>query len=127
MKNLKIISIISFLLIGGVHEKAVINLLVFPYSFVDFFGCIFNNNLKTNTILGFIMSLALLGTLIIFYKSQDKKLLILCFIALTAFSIYLSGILDHKPTIYFVVTSAIFIVSSIMLIIRSPQPLEKEI
>lgn len=119
MKNLKIISIISFLLIGGVHEKAVINLLVFPYSLVDFFGCIFNNNLNINTILGFIMALALLGTLIIFYKSQDRNLLILCFIALTAFSIYLSGILDHKPTIYFVVTFAVFIISSLILIVRN--------
>ncbi|MEW7399058.1 hypothetical protein AB2S31_02340 [Elizabethkingia anophelis] len=127
MKNLKIISIISFLLIGGVHEKAVINILAFPYMLVEFFGELFDGRLGLDMLSALLIVITLAGTLIVFYKSQNKSLLTLCFITLTLFSIYFSGILDHKPTIYFVVTFAIFIISSVMLIIRSPQQLKKEI
>ncbi|HCZ8396916.1 MULTISPECIES: hypothetical protein [Elizabethkingia] len=127
MKNLKIISIISFLLIGGVHEKAVINILAFPYMLFEFFGELFDGRLGIDMLLALLIVIMLAGTLVVFYKSQDKNLSILCTIALTAFSIYFSGILDHKPTIYFVITFAIFIISSVMLIIRSPQQLKKEI
>ncbi|CDN73620.1 hypothetical protein ACH34E_11550 [Elizabethkingia anophelis] len=125
MKNLKIISIISFLLIGGVHEKAVINILAFPYMLVEFFGELFDGRLGVDMLSALLIVITLAGTLIVFYKSQNKSLLTLCFITLMLFSIYFSGILDHKPTIYFVVTFAIFIISSVMLIIRSPQQLEK--
>ncbi|MCT4287334.1 hypothetical protein [Elizabethkingia anophelis] len=127
MKNLKIISIISFLLIGGVHEKAVINVLAFPYMLFEFFGELFDGRLGVDMLSALLIVITLAGTLIVFYKSQNKNLLTLCFITLTLFSIYFSGILDHKPTIYFVVTFAIFIISSVMLIIRSPQQLKKEI
>ncbi|EPL7679750.1 hypothetical protein [Elizabethkingia anophelis] len=127
MKNLKIISIISFLLIGGVHEKAVINILAFPYMLVEFFGELFDGRLGVDMLSALLIVITLAGTLIVFYKSQNKSLLTLCFITLMLFSIYFSGILDHKPTIYFVVTFAIFIISSVMLIIRSPQQLKKEI
>ncbi|MCT3817749.1 hypothetical protein HZQ56_17560 [Elizabethkingia anophelis] len=127
MKNLKIISIISFLLIGGVHEKAVINVLAFPYMLFEFFGELFDGRLGVDMLSALLIVITLAGTLIVFYKSQNKSLLTLCFITLMLFSIYFSGILDHKPTIYFVVTFAIFIISSVMLIIRSPQQLKKEI
>ncbi|WP_454059356.1 hypothetical protein [Elizabethkingia ursingii] len=119
MKNLKIISIISFLLIGGVHEKAVINILAFPYLLFEFFGELFGGRLGIDMLSALLIVITLAGTLIIFYKSQNKSLLTLCFITLTLFSIYFSGILDHKPTIYFVVTFAIFIISSLILLVRN--------
>ncbi|OPC66413.1 hypothetical protein DSC47_09830 [Elizabethkingia miricola] len=129
MKILKIISIISFLLIGGVNEKSTMNFLAFPYIIFSFFSDLFNGNLEVNIVLGFLMILALIGTLIIFYRSINQKILILCFIAMSLFSIYISGILDSKPNIWFVVTSAIFIISSLMIIIKSPTPqqLKKQI
>lgn len=129
MKNLKIISIISFLLIGGVHEKAVINVLAFPYMLFEFFSELFDGKLGIDMLLALLIVITLAGTLVVFYQSQNKSLLTLCFITLTLFSVYFSGILDHKLTIYFVVTSAIFIISSLMIIIKNPTPqqLKKEI
>ena len=72
------------------HEKAVINILAFPYMLFEFFGELFDGRLGIDMLLALLIVIMLAGTLVVFYKSQDKNLLILCTIALTAFSIYFS-------------------------------------
>ncbi|MDV3566616.1 hypothetical protein CMU71_06855 [Elizabethkingia anophelis] len=121
MKTLKFISIISFLLIGGVNPKGTINILAFPYMLVEFFAELFNGNLGMDMLLALVIVITLTGTLIIFYKNQNRGLLILCFITLSLFSVFLSGILTSKPNLWFILTAGVFIVSSILLIIRSPK------
>ncbi len=127
MKALKIIAIISFFLIGGVNEKGTLNFMIIPMGIFVFFSEVFDGNIELESLLGFLMILVLVGTLLVFYRSRkykDRYIMILCFISLSLFSTYLSGIIYHPPTLWFIVTSGIFIIASLTLIVWNFKPLK---
>ncbi len=119
MKALKLISIISFLLISGVGDKALPNFMYMLIFLSTFFLDVFNPNLSSEP-LWFITMVLTIIVLIIFYKCKayrDRYILILCFVSLCMAAILFSGILFNKATISFIITSGIFVVSSLALII----------
>ncbi len=129
MKILKIVSIISFLLINGVNEKAMPNIMVMLVSIYLYISELSVSHTGKET-LWFIIMLLIIAVLIIFYKCKvynDRYILILCFISLCMATILFSKILDdYKPTITFIVISGIFVISSLALIIWNFKPLKKK-
>ncbi|OPB91082.1 hypothetical protein BAZ10_15080 [Elizabethkingia occulta] len=129
MKILKFISIISFLLTTGVNEKAMPNIMVMLISIYLYISELSVSHTSKETF-WFIIMILIIAVLIIFYKCKaykDRYILILCFISLCMATILFSKILeDYKPTVTFIITSGIFIISSLALIIWNFKPLKKE-
>ncbi|WP_454059357.1 hypothetical protein [Elizabethkingia ursingii] len=112
MKNiLALISIISFLLIPGLHYNSLP--AIFFY-IIDIVSSLFMESLKKEIVLQLILITCLIGAFIIFLsENKNRYLKIFCFIALVVFAIYFSHIWDGSHiTTWFVVDMLIFIVSS---------------
>ncbi|PWS30860.1 hypothetical protein [Pedobacter paludis] len=123
MKYLKIISITSFLLINGLGPHGIPN-------FAGILLCLLCliDSLLSQTFFGISWGLGIIGVLslaslisISFSRPhKDHFLLIFAFIALTGFEVFLSDILHHQKLIFwFVFPLLLFVVSSILLIIKS--------
>ncbi|MDV3500534.1 hypothetical protein CMU88_09360 [Elizabethkingia anophelis] len=128
MKTLKLIFIFSFLLISGVGEKALPNFMYMLIFLSTFFLDIFNPNLGSEP-LWFITIVLTIVVLIIFYRCKayrDRYILILCFISLCMAAILFSGVLFNKATLSFIITTTIFVISSLALIIWNFKPLKKK-
>lgn len=127
MKILKIISIISFLLIPAVDEKKMLNIMTLFGSIYTYIFQIFNPNLDKNPT-WCLIAICTVGVLILFYKSKqyiDRYFLILYFIVLSLASILYSNIIYNKPTLTFIVIFAVFIISSLTLIVWNFKRSEK--
>lgn len=124
MKTLKIISVISFLLISGIQLRGTLNIgMIFLY-FYTFFNCILNNAFFIESSWESVLFIPILGTVFILFSLRpfkDKYLLLLCYIALTLFSLLATGALDcenySRISYGFIIPSTIFIISSIILIV----------
>ncbi|RDC54894.1 hypothetical protein DU508_18935 [Pedobacter chinensis] len=132
MKYLKIISIISFLLINGLGEHGIPN-------FAGIFLCLHEFLTDIITLphtheiawgLGLFAISAIGCILIILFskKYRDRYLLVFSFMVLIAIEIYSSGILRYnKITLWFIFPFLVFIVSSVVLILRSFKSQRKSI
>lgn len=124
IKLLKIIAIISFLIIPGLQENAIPNFALLLIFLFQFFSDIINQELSIFWE-GFI-SIPIIGTLITFYlceKRRDVYLQIFCFIALLMSILILSEIAYpsnfHRISYEFIVPLVVFIITSILLIVKS--------
>ncbi|QBO57778.1 hypothetical protein NBC122_00946 [Chryseobacterium salivictor] len=122
MKFLKIICIISFLLIEGMQMHTSINfgiIVVYLYQFLH--DIISFQNFNNIFWQGGLLSVFTLGNLILLYRSRsylDRYTVVFCIISLFFCSIYLDGIDRFSNfNIGFVIPFAIFLLSSILLII----------
>jgi hypothetical protein len=120
VKTLKIISIVSFLLICGLDEIGLPIFISIPYMLMIFFQDLSDSD---NWILvGY--SIFIILTLIFFLSCRqykDRYLLSLCFITLLTVAFIQTGISNLENYIritnWFIFPSAIFIISSVLLII----------
>lgn len=125
MKRLKIISVISFLLIGGIQLHATVNLmmlLLYIYTLIQ-------NILSPPSILDSswecLLIIPIIGTLIIFLscnKYKDRILLLICSLGLLLTIFLLTGITDPdnytRVSFGFMIPFLGFVISSLLLIIN---------
>ena len=127
MKILKIIFILSFLCIGGVNEKMTSNSTIILASIYGSLEAISSPYLHLD-VFWFISAILTVCVLILVYRSKvykERYLLVFYSFVLAVTTIYYSEILYYKATPYFIVTSTIFVISSLALIIRSFKPLDE--
>jgi hypothetical protein len=117
MKVYKIISIISFLMIMGLHENGVPNfalLAIYLYQFVHY---IFNNS----SIIFWegLVVVPILAAIVIFAISRSYKILLFCFLGLLIPLTYATGLITNYARINFwvIFTFATFIIASIAVIL----------
>ena len=126
MKNiLAIISVVSFLLIPGLHYDSIP--AIFFY-IIDVISSLFMENFKIELIMQLALIICLIGAFIIFLSEKKNKYLkIFCFIALLIFAVYFSHIWDGSHlTTWFVVDTLIFVISSLYIINKDFKELQKE-
>jgi hypothetical protein len=99
MKVYKIISIISFLLIMGLHENGVPNFALLAIYLYQFVYDIFNNS----SIIFWegLITIPILATLVVFFKIKDFKILVFCFLGLIISLIYTTGLINNYTRINF--------------------------
>ncbi|PQA91338.1 hypothetical protein SAMN05421796_10173 [Chryseobacterium piscicola] len=98
MKALKIISVISFLLIGGIQLHGTVNFALLFLYLVDFIQSFTYNNLGIYWEIS-ILAIFTIGTLIIYLlcrKGKDRFLLLFCFVALLLSVLFLTGAFDQN-------------------------------
>lgn len=122
---LAIISVISFLLIPGLHYDSIP--AIFFY-LIDVISSLFMESPKIEIIMQLALIVCLIGAFIIFLSEKKNKYLkIFCFFTLLIFAVYFSHIWDgSKSTIWFVVDSLIFIISSLLIISNDFKEYHKE-
>ncbi|MCL1675297.1 hypothetical protein KRE40_15480 [Elizabethkingia meningoseptica] len=122
---LAIISVISFLLIPGLHYDSIP--AIFFY-LIDVISSLFMESPKIEIIMQLALIVCLIGAFIIFLSEKKNKYLkIFCFFTLLIFAVYFSHIWDgSKATIWFVVDSLIFIISSLLIISNDFKEYHKE-
>ena len=126
MRLLKMISIISYLLIGGIQQNGLPNfgvILLFGYQFFhDIFMYPFTQNpIFWEGIIAILVLVCLIG-IRISKKHTDRYLLILYFIILIIAGLFFTGInnsvnLHRISNLEFIIPSIIFLISTIALII----------
>lgn len=126
MRLLKMISIISYLLIGGIQQNGLQNFgVIFLFGY-EFFHDIFMYPFTQNPIfwegsITILVLLCLIG-IRISKKHRDRHLLILYFIILIIAGLFFTGInnsvnLHRISNLGFIIPSIIFLISTIALII----------
>jgi hypothetical protein len=116
-KILKIIAIISFLMIMGLHENGVPNFALLAIYLYQFVHDIFNNS----SIIFWegLITIPILATLVVFFKSKNYKILVFCFLGLIISLIYTTGLITNYARInfWFILLFATFIIASIAVIL----------
>ncbi|MDE5429844.1 hypothetical protein [Elizabethkingia meningoseptica] len=122
---LAIISVISFLLIPGLHYDSIP--AIFFY-IVDVISSVFMESLKTGIIMQLALIICLIGAFIIFLSEKKNRYLkIFCFITLLIFAVYFSHMWDGSHlTTWFVIDTLVFIISSLLIISKDFKELQKE-
>ncbi len=125
MKALKIISIISFLMIFSMNPKGFPVFIILLICLVDFVQSFTYNNLGISWETG-TLAILTIGSLIAFLKCRkykDRYSFIFCFIALLIAALFLSEAFNQnnyeRISFGFVIPLAIFIISSLILIIKN--------
>lgn len=116
MKNiLALISIISFLLIPGLHYDSLPTIFFY---IVDVVSSLFMESLKLNVLMQLVLIICLIGAFIVFLSEKKNKYLkIFCFTALIIFAVYFSHIWDGSHiTTWFIADILVFIISSLFII-----------
>jgi hypothetical protein len=131
MKILKIITILSFLFIIGLQENGypiLFMLILYAYQFLhDLFTF---NFLGNSWLMG--ISLPIIGIIILYKRFADRSFFIylLCFIIFVAAVIYFTGIFERvnwqRVSFWFLIPSFTFIISSILLLVKSYKIYKKE-
>ncbi|EQB90973.1 hypothetical protein HZQ19_02965 [Elizabethkingia anophelis] len=118
MKNiLALISIVSFLLIPGLHYDSLPTIFFY---IVDVISSLFIESPKIEIVLQFILIICIIGAFTVFLsEKKNRNLKIFCFIALMIFAVYFSYIWDGAQiTTWFVVDILVFMISSLLIIIK---------
>ncbi|MBW4359631.1 hypothetical protein [Flavobacterium taihuense] len=117
IKHFKIISIIAFFMIMGLHENGVPNFALLAIYLYQFVHDIFNNS----SIIFWegIITIPILATLVVFFKSKNYKILVFCFLGLIISLTYATGLITNYARInfWFIFTFATFIIASIAVIL----------
>ncbi len=114
---LKFISILSFLLINGVQENGVPNFAILLIYLFQFFSDVFNN---TSTIFWEgLITIPIFGLLILFLRSKNYRVLLICFLSLLIVLVYITGVLSnyYRIDLTFSIPLLIFLISSIYVIL----------
>jgi hypothetical protein len=117
IRILKFISIISFLIIPGLHENGVPNFALLAIYLFQFFNDVFGSSVKI--FWEGLTAIPIFVFLIIFFISKRYKILLFSFIVLFTALVYLSGVADNYNRInfWFIALSALFIISSLYVAI----------
>ncbi|REC64449.1 hypothetical protein DRF65_02440 [Chryseobacterium pennae] len=125
MKGLKIISVISFLLIGGIQLHATVNLIMLLLYIYTLIQNIFSPPPVLDSSWESLLIIPIIGTIIIFLSCKrytDRFLLLTCSAGLLLTLILLSGITDPdnytRITFGFIIPFLGFIISSLLLIVK---------
>lgn len=112
---LALISIVSFLLIPGLHYDSLPT--VFFYV-VDVVSSLFMESPKISIVMQLILIICLIGSFIVFLSEKKNRYLkIFCFAVLMIFAVYFSHVWDGSHiTTWFVVDILVFIISSLLII-----------
>jgi hypothetical protein len=113
IKNYKITSTITFLIIMGLHENGVPNFALLAIYSYQFIHDIFNNSFSI--FWEGLIVIPILAALVIFCKSKSYKILLFCFIGLLISLIYTTGLTNNYTRInfWFMFTFVTFIIASI--------------
>ncbi|MBS1573174.1 MAG: hypothetical protein JST62_12325 [Bacteroidetes bacterium] len=125
MKPLQLTTIISFLLICVLDEMGlplfIIPLMYLYQSITDLFSLNFSSFFEYG-----IVSLALIGTIIVFFKCKkytDRFLLLFCVITLFIAAIVLTGsyntISFHRMNVWYYIPFSVFVLSSIAVVVKA--------
>jgi hypothetical protein len=119
IKKAKIISMLSFLMIGGLHENGVPNFALLAIYFFQFFGGIVSG-LHSIFWEGLIV-IPILVALIVFSLNKNFKILLLCFVILLTSLIYTTGLLNNffRIDFWFVFIFFVFLTSSIFVLLKT--------
>ncbi|MDX6183901.1 hypothetical protein SGQ44_16445 [Flavobacterium sp. Fl-77] len=116
IKILKIIAIISFLMLPGLHENGVPHFGFLLFCLLQFITDLFSNS--TSIFWQGFLVVPILVTLAIFFISKNYKILFFCFLILLISSMFTTGLIANYERInfLFLFVFLIFILSSIGVI-----------
>jgi hypothetical protein len=117
IKDLKIISIIAFLMIPGLDENIVQTFALLAIGLFQFIHDLFNDFIFTLRIGLFVIPI--FTALVVFYKCKSYKILIICVLSLVIPLMQAIGVIRNSSRIdfWFIFTFATFIITSIAVII----------
>jgi hypothetical protein len=115
----KIISIISFLMIPGLHENGVPNLALLAIYLYQFLNDLLGKSYRI--FWEGIIVIPILVALIVFLLNKNFKILLICFVILLASLIYTTGILNNffRIDFWFVFIFLVFLTSSIFVLLKT--------
>ena len=117
IKILKIVAVISFLILPGLHENGVPHFGFLLFCLLQFITDLFSNS-SSIFWQGFLV-VPILTTIVIFFISKNYKILAFCFLGLLISSMFTTGLIYNYKRIdfLFLFMYLIFIISSIGVII----------
>ena len=117
IKILKILAIIAFLILPGLHENGVPHFGFLLFCLLQFITDLFSNS--TSIFWQGFLVVPILGTIAIFFISKNYKILLFCFLGLLISSMFTTGLIANYKRIdfLFLFTFATFIIASIVVIL----------
>lgn len=119
IRLVKFIAVLSFLLISGVQQNGVPNFAMLLIYLFQFFNDIFSS---TSAIFWEgLIAIPIFSLLFLFFISKNYRVLLICFLILSAVLIYITGLINnyHRINFTFIIPSVLFAISSIYAIVTA--------